>query len=71
MASLLVRTNLCLTARSRVELAKQAKKQGTSAADIIRRVLDAYLGIEPEPVAPIIFKNQLPMRHTAKGLSTK
>ena len=66
MAKNLVRTNIFLSAQERVGLAKESRKQGTSAGAIIRQVLDAYLGIEPEPVAPIIFKNQVPMRHAAK-----
>ncbi len=59
MAKPLIRTNIYLSAAEREQFSKLARKQGTSAAAIIRAVLDAYLGIKPEPVE-IVFKNQPP-----------
>ena len=58
----LIRTNIFLSAVEREKFAKLAKQQKTSAASIIRAVLDAYLGIKPEHPAEIIFKNQPPFR---------
>jgi hypothetical protein len=57
----LVRTNIFLSKAERDGFAKLARKRGngTSAASIIRAVLDAYLGISAIP-DPVAFKNQPP-----------
>jgi hypothetical protein len=52
----LVRTNVFLSVAEREALKKLARKQGVSFASIIRRVLDAFLGIPATPVEPIKFK---------------
>jgi len=37
------RTNIYFTERQRKELAKEAKKLGITPAELVRRILDAYL----------------------------
>jgi hypothetical protein len=58
----LIRTNFFISKAERQGLTRAAHRQGLSAAGLLRRILDAYLGIKPEPVAPVVFKNQPPMR---------
>jgi hypothetical protein len=62
MEDQLIRTNVFLSAAQRDGFKKLARKQGTSAASLIRRVLDAYLGITAASVGPITFKNKPPAR---------
>jgi hypothetical protein len=58
----LIRTNVFLSVAERAKLKKLAAKQGVSFASVIRRVLDAFLGIPVAPVAPVVFKNDPPAR---------
>jgi len=52
----LVRTNVFLSAAERNGFKRLARRQNISAAALIRRVLDAFLGIQPEPVEAVEFK---------------
>jgi hypothetical protein len=54
----LIRSNFFISRAERGELQKAARKQGISSAALLRRVLDAYLGIPEAPVEPIKFKTQ-------------
>jgi hypothetical protein len=54
----LIRSNFFLSKAEREGLQKLAHKQRISSAELLRRVLDAYLGISPDPAEPIRFKTQ-------------
>jgi len=54
----LVRTNFFLSRAERDGLQKVARKKGISAAALLRRVLDAFLGIPEVPAEPVKFKTQ-------------
>jgi hypothetical protein len=56
----LVRSDVYLSNEQRIGIQTIAKREGVSAATIIRRVLDAYLGIAPTKIAPVAFKSKLP-----------
>jgi hypothetical protein len=55
----LVRTNFFLSRAERDGLQKRASKQGISAAELLRRVLDSFLGIEAAPIEPIKFSHEV------------
>jgi hypothetical protein len=59
----MVRTNLFLSKAERDGFAKLARKRGngTSAASLVRAVLDAYLGIKVVP-EPVVFKGAVPTK---------
>lgn len=52
----LIRTDLFITKAQMAGIKRVAAKQGTSYAALVRRILDAFLGIQPEPVEPVKFK---------------
>jgi hypothetical protein len=52
----LIRTNVFLSVAERDGLKRIARRQGISAAEVTRRVLDSFLGIPAAPVEPITFK---------------
>jgi hypothetical protein len=56
----LVRSNFFLSKAEREGLQKLAHKQRISTAELIRRVIDAFLGIEAAPVEPIKFRSEVP-----------
>lgn len=56
---LMIRTNYFMSTAEREGLKRVARKQGICEAALLRRVVDAYLGIEARP-EPIVFKNKLP-----------
>jgi hypothetical protein len=56
MAKPLIRTNIFLSEFQREALKKRARKQHISAADLARRILDAYLGAPRIKTEPIKFK---------------
>ena len=56
----LVKTNFFLSKAERIGLQKLARKQGISSAELLRRVIDAFLGISPEPIEPVVFKTRPP-----------
>ena len=55
-----VKSNFFLSRTEKDRLQKAARKQGISSAELLRRVIDAFLGIQPEPVEPVVFKTQPP-----------
>jgi Ribbon-helix-helix protein, copG family len=55
----LIRTNFFLSKAERERLQKLAHKQRISSAELLRRVLDAYLGISPKPVEAIRFSHEV------------
>jgi hypothetical protein len=55
----MIRTNYFMSPVERQGLKRAARKQGISEAALLRRVVDAYLGIAAQP-EPIVFKNNLP-----------
>lgn len=57
----LIRTNIFLSVEERDEFTRRARIAGTSAASLIRMVLDGYLGIDPTPVKPIDFTRRVRM----------
>jgi hypothetical protein len=54
----LVKANFFLSRAERDGLQRLARKRGVSAAALLRQVIDAFLGIQPEPVEPVKFKTQ-------------
>jgi hypothetical protein len=56
----LVKTNFFISRAERDGLQKLARKQGVSAAALLRRILDSFLGIQPEPIQPVTFKTRPP-----------
>lgn len=58
----LVRTTIFLSRAERAALKKIAAKQNVSAANLTRRVLDAFLGIEPKKPEPVKFEAALPAK---------
>ena len=58
----LIRTNFFLSKAERSGLQKLARKQCISSAELLRRVLDAFLGIKAAPIEPIEFKSQPPKK---------
>jgi hypothetical protein len=55
----LVRSNFFLSKAEREGLQKQASKQGISSAELLRRILDSFLGIQPTPVEGIKFSGDV------------
>jgi hypothetical protein len=55
----LIRSNFFISRAEKKGLEKRASKQCISSADLLRRVLDAYLGISPEPVEAIRFSHEV------------
>jgi hypothetical protein len=55
----LVRSNFFLSKAEREGLQKLAHKQRISTAELIRRVIDAFLGIEPASIEPIKFSHEV------------
>lgn len=53
-----IRSNFFISKAERSELQKQARKRGISSAELLRRVLDAFLGIPEASVEPVKFKTQ-------------
>ena len=53
-----IRSNFFISKTERSELQKQARKRRISSAELLRRVLDAFLGIPEVPAEPIKFKTQ-------------
>ena len=39
----MIRTQICLTAKEKKELQKEAKELGISMAELIRRIIDDYI----------------------------
>ena len=58
----LVRSDIYLSEEQRNGIKAIAKREGVSSATIIRRVLDAYLGIPAAKIAPVTFKSKPPIR---------
>jgi hypothetical protein len=48
------------TTHERRGLIKAAAKLGISKAELVRRLTDAYLGIESKPVEPVKFAKPVP-----------
>jgi len=40
----MIRTQVCLTKNEKTELEKEANQIGISLAELIRRIIDAYMG---------------------------
>ena len=55
----LIRSNFFISRAEKKGLEKRASKQGISAAELLRRVLDSYLGIQAAPVEPIKFSHEV------------
>jgi hypothetical protein len=55
----LVKSNFFLSRVEKDRLQKVARKQGISSAELLRRVINAFLGIQPEPVEPVKFKRSV------------
>jgi hypothetical protein len=55
----LIRTNLFLSRTEREGLQKRASKQGISSAELLRRILDSFLGIEAAPVETIKLSHEV------------
>ena len=62
----LVKTNFFVSRAERDGLQKLARKRGVSAAALLRQILDSFLGLHPEPVAPLSSRRGL----RSKGGST-
>jgi hypothetical protein len=55
----LIRSNFFLSRTEREGLQKRASKQGISSAELLRRILDSFLGIQPIPVERIKFSGDV------------
>ncbi len=55
----LIRSNFFISRVERETLQKVARQRGISAAELLRRVLDAFLGIEAAPIEPIKFSHEV------------
>ncbi len=55
----LIRSNFFISRAEKKGLEKRASKQGISSAELLRRVLDSFLGIEAAPVEPIKFSHEV------------
>jgi hypothetical protein len=55
----LLRCNFFISRIERETLQKVARQRGISSAELLRRVLDAFLGIEAAAVEPIKFSHEV------------
>lgn len=55
----LIRSNFFISRVERETLQKVARQRGISSAELLRRVLDSFLGIQAAPVAPIKFAREV------------
>ena len=55
----LIRSNFFISKTEREALQKVARQRCISSAELLRRVLDAFLGIEAAPVEPIKFSHEV------------
>jgi hypothetical protein len=55
----LIRSNFFISRAEREALQKVARQRGISAAELLRQVLDAFLGIEAAPAEPIKFSHEV------------
>jgi hypothetical protein len=55
----LIRSNFYLSRTEREGLQKRASKKGISSAELLRRILDSFLEIQPTPVERIKFSGDL------------